>query len=322
MNRSTVTLVFATALMGAGCLSRAIVLSPPGLRFRPDPYEGSRAGPLAARIEMVRVPGGDSPLTVTMALFADEVVLIRGATVASSAAAPCAAGRVAEIMVLDQQPRWDRPVGVKGNHELALEFPGAIPFLAEPGAVLDLQISGTGGDSCLRLPFGPSDLTTSVPTLRPERRLTGGGVARAGFPLRRAPYAIIDDELRIELWLKDLQIGAEMGWIWQGCPGGCDQTPGLEFPAWLFAEVVPLRARGYGLGVEAAYGFIYGPATGGDWWLHGPRLALHLVELSPSIWPGGAEARGRGLELSLAYQRAASGPLPPTFILGVGLVAF
>lgn len=312
-------------MTGAGCLGRA-ALAPPGLWFRSNAYEGSQAGGLVARIEKVHVPGSDDPLSVSLALQAADAVLIRGATVSSGVATPCSAGAVAEAMTLDQQPRWDRPVGVKGDHELSLDFQGAVPFLAEPGAVLDLQVTGVAGDGCLRLPFSSIDSTGSAPTspamLRPVSRVSGGGVLRAGFPLARAPYPAVDDELRIEVWLKNMQIGAELGWIWQGCAGRCANFPGLEFPFWLLTEVVPLRARGFGLGVEVAYGVIYGPASGGDWLLHGPRLALHLVELTPAVWPGGAEVRGRGFEISLAYQRAALGLQPPTFILGLGLVAF
>ncbi len=54
---------------------------------------------------------------------------------------------------------------------------------------------------------------------------------------------------------------------------------------------------------------------------HGPRLALHLLELPPSVW-GARALSGRGLEVSLSYERSLVGPIPAAWVVGLGAVAF
>jgi hypothetical protein len=313
----------ALLAVGAGCLSRGFLTRPPTDGYTAVRPTGAAAGPLTAQVERVVVVAARNVARIEVTVHAARPALIEDARVASAEAAPCAGGSGARAFKLDDQVRWDRPVGVMGEHRLAFEFDDAAPLLARANAVLDLAVREPGSDvpACVRLPLGRVD-GEGEPVLRPDRRWSVGGVFRAAAPLTRVPVRWADDELRVSRWLDPMLVGFEAGWSAQACPEPCPATPELQFPLWAFVEGIPWRRRGFGIGLEGAYGVIFGASSEGEELLHGPRVALHLLELAPDVWPGRAQVSARGLELSLAYQRTAVGHFPPAWLVGLGWVAF
>ena len=305
--------------LGAGCLSRALGRAPAG-GFVPTRPEAATAGPLAAELERVDVVTGSDLVRVALRLHAARATLVAEARVSSSASPPCAAGVSARSFALDAQVRWDRPLGVTGSHALVLVFDGAAPLLAHPDAVLDLAVGepATAVTVCVRVALG-ADAGTGAPVLEPARAWSVGGVLRTAAPTSRGPTRWIDDEVRVTRAVGPLALGIEGGWTELACPTSCGFTPSLAVPLWAVAEVVAARRGGLGLGVEAAYGMVFG--LGVDEIQHGPRLALHLLELPPSVW-GARALSGRGLEVSLSYERSLVGPIPAAWVVGLGAVAF
>jgi len=271
----------------------------------------------------VWVPSGSDIVRIVVDLRASRAALVVDARLASAQAPPCAAGESARSVSLDEQRRWDRPVGVTGAHAMELFFDGAASLLGRADAVLDVSVGdpATSARTCLRVPLG-ADPEAGTAVLAPARAWSVGGVLRGGVPTTRAPARFLDDELRFTRWLGPAALGLEAGWSVQGCVTRCPLVPGIEFPVWALVEVVPARAHGLALGLEAAYGVTLGTASGVDEVLHGPRVALHLLELPPPVWGARARTTGRGLEISLSHQRSAAGPIAPVWLVGIGWVTF
>jgi hypothetical protein len=307
--------------LAPGCLSRAFIVNAPGGVFVPARPAAALAGPLMAQLERVEVVTGSDQVTVALGLRAARAALIADARLSSSASPPCAAGVSAGAFALDAQARWDRPVGVTGPHDLVLAFAGAAALLAQPDAVIDLAVGEPTTDAtvCVRVALG-ADTGTGAPVLRPARAWSIGGVLRTAAPTSRGPTRWIDDEIRVTRAVGPLALGAEAGWAEQVCPTSCGFTPSLAAPLWAVAELVAARRGGLGLGVEAAYGMVFG-LGGFDEIQHGPRLSLHVLELPPSVW-GARAPSARGLEISLSYERSLVGPIPAAWVVGFGGVAF
>ncbi len=292
MRRAPVAAWTALACALAGCLSGSVLQGTPSQRYEPPVLEAPRGNVLALQLTAVVVSFGD-----------------RNPVVEVTAKASAPAG----------QRRWDRPIGVEGTHKLAATFIGATALMRDADTVLDVELASAGEPSCVRVALEPHG-RDSAPRGTP--RWTVGGVLRGGFPTGVGRYAMIDDELRFLYWFPRLAVGAELGWTLSNCSKTCGN---YQVPLWLLAETIALERRGFGLGVSAAYGLSYGPdgGAGPDVWLHGPRLALHLLHLVPPVGAaGGGPTRGKGIEVSLAYQRALVGPVPPMFVVGFGVVAF
>jgi len=309
--------------LASGCLSREILQRMPGVAYAPARPVAAAAGPLTVQVTSVDFAADSDLVRVVVDLRAARAALVVDARLASAEAPPCAAGASARSFSLDEQPRWDRPVGVTGAHGLTMVFDGAAPLVQRADAVLDVSVGepATNDRTCLRLPLG-ADPETGAAVLAPARPWSAGGVLRGGVPTTRAPVRFLDDELRFSRWLGAAAFGIETGWSLQGCVTRCPVIPGLELPLWALVEVVPTRGHGMGLGLEAAYGVIFGLGSGPNEVLHGPRVALHVLELPPSAWGARAQTTARGLEISLSYERPAVGPIPPVWVLGIGWVRF
>jgi hypothetical protein len=311
-----------SACAANGCLSASLLLNTPAERYAPATPEAFRAGAAAGQIDTVVVTTENRGAVVSILVTANETVLIAGATLSSMEAAPCTAGVGALGVELDGQKRWDRPIGLKGQHTVTLTFNAVTELLGEPGAVLDVQLAGAAADRCLRFPLGVLDRNAPM---NPSSPWAVGGVLRASFPAGSGPYQWLDDELRFSYWFSRAVVGAEAGWALTGCAQACGVTPSYQFPLWLLAEIVPLRVRGFGLGVEVAYGLLPGSRMRpGDPTLlmHGPRLALHFLEITPAVSSRRTQVAAKGVEVSLSYQRAWLGPVEPMVIIGLGLVTF
>jgi len=109
----------------------------------------------------------------------------------------------AEAVWLDQQRRWDRPVGWSGEHELELRFGAPHELLREP-LVLDLLLVDGGKDGdpdrCLRRRLGGPDAQDGF---RRKSRASSGG----GFGLMLIDPRPSDDPaltLLLDLALKEL----------------------------------------------------------------------------------------------------------------------
>jgi hypothetical protein len=308
----------------SGCFSRGFVARPPLGAWAPARPAATTAGPLAARLEAVQVLADSDVVLVRLALRASRPALVADARLSSAQATPCAAGASARSFALDGQPRWDRPLGVAGEHEheLVLFYDGAAPLLARADAVLDVVVGDptSPAPACVRIPLGADGEGRAV--LQPARAWSVGGALRAAAPTTRGPIRLIDDELRVSRWLGPVALGVELGWAFQGCLTPCPETPSLELPAWAVVELVPIRGRSFGVGLEGAYGVIFGLESGANDVRHGPRVALHLLELPRAVWGADTQTTARGLEVSLSYERSAAGPLPPAWIVGLGWVAF
>jgi hypothetical protein len=310
------------AALASGCFSRGVLMRPPLGASAPTRPAAVAGGPLAAQLADVQVVADSDVVRIKLAVRASRPALVADARLSSTQAPPCAAGAPARSFALDEQPRWDRPLGVTGAHELVVFFDGAAPVLARADAVLDVVVGepATTAPACVRIPLGADDAGGAV--LRPARAWSVGGALRAAAPTSRGPIRSLDDELRISRWLGSVALGVETGWAFQSCFTPCLGTSFLQVPVWGVVELVPFRGRGLGVGVEGAYGVLFGFKSGDNDLRHGPRLALHLLELPPAIWGGGAQTTARGLEVSLAYERSAVGPLPPAWVVGLGWVAF
>ncbi len=319
MRRAPVAAWTALACALAGCLSGSVLQGTPSQRYEPPVLEAPRGNVLALQLTAVVVSFGDRNPVVEVTAKASAPAMIARAALSSASAAACAAGIEAQTIELDGQRRWDRPIGVEGTHKLAATFIGATALMRDADTVLDVELASAGEPSCVRVALEPHG-RDSAPRGTP--RWTVGGVLRGGFPTGVGRYAMIDDELRFLYWFPRLAVGAELGWTLSNCSKTCGN---YQVPLWLLAETIALERRGFGLGVSAAYGLSYGPdgGAGPDVWLHGPRLALHLLHLVPPVGAaGGGPTRGKGIEVSLAYQRALVGPVPPMFVVGFGVVAF
>jgi hypothetical protein len=321
--RTRVAFLAVLLALGPGCLSRGVLQRAPGAAYAPARPTATSSGPLAVQLTAVDVAAGSDIVRVVLDLRASRAALVVDARLASAQAPPCAAGASARSFSLDEQPRWDRPVGVTGAHALTLMFDGAAPLLGRADIVLDVSVGEpvTSARTCVRVPLG-ADPDAGVAVLAPARQWSVGGVLRGGVPTTRAPVRILDDELRFTRWLGPAAVGLEAGWSVQGCVTRCPVVPGFQLPLWALVEVVPARRHGMGLGLEAAYGVIFGLGSGPDEVLHGPRVALHVLELPPTAWGARAPTTARGLEVSLSYERAAAGSIPPVWIVGIGWVRF
>ncbi|MEP6652608.1 MAG: hypothetical protein ABJA82_04585 [Myxococcales bacterium] len=325
----------ATAATVCGCLSANFLAGTQTHSYEPAIPSSDGLDGLAVQVTQLELTDAGPGVSVDVILRADTTAQIAGAILTAAAAAPCSVGVVATSLALDDWTRWDRPVGVSGTHAVRFAFDGGAPLLAGGEMVLDLRMVQIGGGSdgpqgserCVRLPLGAPQATRAWNPA--PRRWSVGAVLRAGLSANRSRSRPIDDELRLQYWFQHVLVGLEAGWSLEQCEGGaCDPSPGVVLPAWLLAEAIPIRVRGFGFGVQAAYGVGYGIRRASDWArapdliVHGPRLTLHLLRLTPALYGAGGATGAKGLELSVAYQTAARGAVPAALMIGVGLVAF
>jgi hypothetical protein len=313
-------LALAPACGSLGGLLVNRLASTPEQQLTAADVAGFHTQAVAAQLSGVAVSADDHGAGVSMTVTAQETALLAGATLSVAAAAPCTAGVSAHGLTVGDQRRWDRPVGLKGTSTVTLIFSDAAALLGDPNAVVDLRWAG---ESCLRVPLGPA---VGGPGLVPSSPWSVGLSARTVFAPGHGINQSLAGALRGGRWFSHGLLGVEAGAAFVACERPCTVLPQYQLPLWLLAGAIPVRVRGFGLGVEVAYGLIPGitrkdsdPAIV----THGPRLTLQLLETTP---PLAAAARRdttvRGVELSVSYQWTWLGPAPPTVLFGLGLVAF
>lgn len=318
-------LVPACSVLGGllGGMGAARLATTPDQEQRPAETRGYHADAVAAQLSSVQLTAADHGARVAMTLTTQEAALLAGATLSAAVAPPCAAGVGAHGITLAGQPRWDRPLGIKGTSDVTLSFGDAAELLSDPTAVVDLRLASAAGQSCLRVPLGPA---AGGPGLVPSSPWSLGVSARTTFVPGHEQYQSLGGGLRAARWFSRGLIGLEAGIAWVDCARPCAILPEYQLPLWLLAGAVPLQVRGFGLGLELAYGLIPGiPRQDSDpsSLTHGPRLTLQLLEVTPRIGAATrAIASSRGVELSLSYQWTWLGPAPPTLLFGLGLVTF
>lgn len=316
-------LALAPACSVLGSLGASRLASTPEQELVPAEIHGAHTDAVAAQLSGVRITAADHGAHVSMTLTARQAALLAGATLSAADAPPCAAGVSAHGITLQDQTRWDRPLGIKGTAAVTLTFGDAAELLSDPTAVVDLRLAGAAGPSCLRVPLGPA---AGGPGLAPSSPWSMGISARTTFAPGHEMYQSLGGGLRAARWFSRGLIGLEAGAAWVGCARPCAVLPEYQLPLWLLAGAIPLRVRGFGLGVELAYGLIPGiprQDTDPSSVTHGPRLTLQLLEVTPRIAAATRTiASARGVELSLSYQWTWLGPSPPTLLFGLGLVAF
>jgi hypothetical protein len=318
----------AAAMQAAGtlALSQASPLAPlagPADRYGP---RDQQPGEVALREVAFR----RGRVTVLADLSAPERRALRRARLAPAAAPPCRAGWQAEVVWLDRQRRWDRPLGWSGDHQLELQFDVPRALLREPLA-LDLLVAGGGGkdgppDRCLRQPLGHP----TVPLRRIERNSGGGGlgllVASGPGPGDGFGPLAIQGSGSLGAWFGRWRVGGRL----DACLGNCDPRSLLSFP--IAAMVERLLYTGARLTVAAAVGYQPGRIDdlvslwrGPRTWVHGPRVGLLLLGPRPFAGadPGeGYASRGVGLFVARlarsVYPDLLDGRTTPRRQTGVG----
>jgi hypothetical protein len=131
---------------------------------------------------------------------------IARAVLASPEARPCTAGVSAQLIDVDGQTRWDRPVGLGRDHVVTLSFPEE-PILMTGALVLDVEAArADGSTACVRMPLtdgGRGFVTQSHALL---------GV-RLGLqvPLRAGSTSAFSVELTPGRWLGPLRLTLGLG---------------------------------------------------------------------------------------------------------------
>lgn len=328
LDPTRLTALLALLGLAPGCgvlgnLGLIQVTQTPQQRFEPAGPRAFQTDTAAAQLNSVLVDAADGGAVVSVTVTAHEAALLEGATLSSAAAAPCAAGVSAHAVALGGQLRWDRPVGFKGSASVVLTFSDATALLGEPGAVVDLRLAGAAKERCLRVPLGAAGDETAMLPAPPWR---AGGAVRTTFALERGFSQFLGGAIRGSYWFSRGLVGVEGGLALMSCVHPCGVVPQYQVPLWLLAGAIPVRVRGFGLGVELAYGVIPGISrrdSDPTIVMHGPRVTLHLLEVTPRLAATTRSmAAARGLELSLSYQRPWVGPAPEALVFGVGVVAF
>ena len=257
-------------------------------------------------------------VTLVAGVSAGERRGLRRARLAPATAAPCTAGWVAETVWLDQQRRWDRPLGWSGDHELELSFRAPGGILREP-AVLDLLLvepdRGSGTERCLRRPLGGP---TAEDGFRRKDRTSAGGslglVWASGSPAEGDwLFAGVQASGSLGVWFGRWRLGGQL----DVCVGNCDPRSLIPLPVAAMVERLLYLGRRFTL--AAAVGYQPGrvddlvslwrkPGT----WVHGPRAALRL--LGPRPFAGSNPREGyasRGLSLFVSRQFHTVYPAAP-----------
>ncbi len=229
-------------------------------------------------------------------------------------AAPCTVGLLAELIDVDGQTRWDRPVGLGVDHDVTLSFPGA-PQLAAGPLALDVEIAGARGTTCARLPLTEA----TRPLVARSKGVLGGGFS-VSAPLRARSSAAIRADALGGRWVGPVLVGLRVGVgvdpnrVSYG--GGDGNSSSSSSKAGRFAELhlapqltfLPYVRGTHALGLSLSFevgGAVSGAGTAADpkrddiFW--GPRLGVILASVAPV--PLGAPTRrtrvGRGFELAL-----------------------
>jgi hypothetical protein len=306
----------------------AVVVSGCGMTHDFVPVTPTRVVAPAAELElrdvsesrglMVTVPDGYATshgTTVRLRWHAgEEGTGLARAFLVPPEAAPCTLGLLAELIDIDGQVRWDRPVGLGVAHDVTLSFPGA-PRLAEGPLALDVEIAGARGTSCVRLPVSEA----SRPLVPASRVVFGGGLSVAG-PLRAHSGSFVQVDVLGGRWFGPVSVGLRLGLGFDskiviangGNDAGGAQSPDPRFVTLSLApelKVFPFvratRAIGIALSLElgdamSGAGTAASPDRDDVYW--GPRLGVVFASLEPV--PLGAQTRrgrgGHGVEVALA----------------------
>jgi hypothetical protein len=328
----------------------ALVVSACGMTHQFAPATPTKIVAPAAELELVAL--GDDGLLVALpdgyATSAGTAVRLRwhareeGTGIARAflvppLAAPCTGGLRAELMAVDGQTRWDRPVGLGVDHDVTLSFPGD-PRLEAGPLVLDVEIAGAHGTACARLPVTEAER----PLVALSKGVFGFGFSIA-VPLRARSSAIVRVDALVGRWIGPVIVGLRLG---VGLDprrvayGGDGDNSSTSSPARFFElHVAPevrffpyvrgTRAVGLSLSFEVG-GAVAGAGTATDPerddTLWGARLGVIFAALKPT--PLGAPAHrsrgGRGFELALARLNLTPGE--PTrgaaWLLSAGFTAW
>jgi hypothetical protein len=197
------------------------------------------------------------------------------ARLSGNGAPPCASGTRARLLVVDGQPRWDRPVPLVAGtpQRILLEYPTTDPLAGDGFVDLLVDAGGGAGWRCLRLPVTGDD-----PRLR--WRSSGAWALGGSLRLDGTLYGII----RVGRWFPAVRLGAEAGVGFTDCLVAC---PGKEpllpayrnFPVAVTADVFPLQVGAFALGLEGAAEVFLRSA--GHSPAGGLRVALRLALVPP-----------------------------------------
>jgi hypothetical protein len=295
---------------------------------------------------MVAVPAGRAPSAgpvVHLRWHArEEGTGIARAFLVPSEAEPCTAGLSAELIDVDGQTRWDRPVGLGVEHTVTISFPGDRRLATGPLA-LDVEVAGARGTSCVRLSVAGGDRRF----VTRSKLVLGGGLSVAA-PLRADSTAVVRVDAVVGRWVGPVVVALRFGIGFdprrlsygtsednassggKGRFGELHLGPELKiFPYVHETRDHDTRAIGLSLSFEvgaavSGAGTAVDPEHDDTFW--GPRLGVILASLEPV--PLGAPTHrtrgGRGLELALS--RLSLKPGEPTrgaaWLLSAGVTSW
>jgi hypothetical protein len=256
---------------------------------------------------------------------------IAQARLAAPQAAPCTAGIEAEVMGVDGQTRWERPLDLGRVHVVDLSFAGDDQLDAGP-LVVDLELARAGGTTCVRLP-----LTGGGQQYATASNLALGVSGGIGVSLRTHSSSEVRLGFEIGRWVGParltLGLGLDFGVVHivtSESPESDSGSSNLAFGMLRLVPAVtffPLVGRSYALGVSGGLELAAGGSGAGTmadpdkdeaYW--GPRLGIIIGAIRPVPF-GAPRHRVGGVGAEIFLLRASSWPRDPgrgaAYVLGL-----
>jgi hypothetical protein len=264
----------------------------------------------------------------------EHPVLLRRVSLAADTSPPCHAGWAADVLALEGQRRWDRPVGVEGTRALTLYFSPPRSFLRGP-LQLEALFEEGAHYRCIRVSVGGGP--DSQPLTRKSRRTDGGGlgIARGTPALANTDVFADRDGNRLGLLMAG-SVGVWLGhWRLAGQLEACMFACGREIISvpvvatidrlvYVGRSVAWAGRLGYqlGRGEDLLASFSEHPS-----WIQGPQIGLMLLGPRPVAGADTTEgfaARGFGVFLQRQFRtidQTTNGVGTSVWVFGLQAVA-